>query len=252
MPDTLTEKIPGTNIPTPGAENAFRDIAQYFDVIPASLMRHIGSEHWYTPWVYAVEAGSFLIPYFTEDDSIAWRRVGDNRGVNLVVTDIPALTEGYDFIPGVSEVFLIHSKAMALWNGGVQALHDMLFALSTLDFQGKEAAEQEAMLTYADAYRLVVEHGLSTDEHMAFGYQVDHLLYMAAMADTDGWTKVYGLRFKAGVFCYTPLATRPFVQYAPLGEKVEVENPLITVAYITDDPDAVFDPTGHTQEAPNV
>lgn len=216
--------------------------------LPASLMRHISSDKkgfWPTPWTYLLEAGRFQIPYFNEDDQLAWRFVGNNRGVNLRISEVPTLTEGWDFIPGVSEIFLIHSYGWMLWDGGDETLRAMLSTLATMDWEGRAKVEEAAMLTYWNAHRLVVEQGLALEEYPFFAYQVHHLLYNALSAVPGPWFEFVNLRFDEGVFESTPLAARPFVQYTRDPEKIS-DDPRITVAYITDDLSKVSDPTGRT------
>lgn len=214
----------------------------------ASIAVHVGAKYWPLPMDYAEEAGRFDMPGI-DDDKLISHRIGGGRGLNVRIPAVPALPEGWVFEPFISQIFVFHNIARMEWDGD---LVDLLGFLAGHQWRGKEKIENEIGLTYTVAHRLIADYGISLEEAPFFAYRVHGLLYKAmpapGCADAPRMARylAHNVSFHPGVFWQSDLAARPFVRYAEAGDAIEDDDPRITIAYITDDPEEVYDPTGRT------
>lgn len=228
----------------------------------ASIAVAVGTSHWPSPWAYIKEAGQFPTAVVENGLIVGSKVVGEGRGGNFHIPAIPSLPEDWEFVPGVSRIFVMHRRARARW---AEAPADFLPRLAVLDFKGKAEAEAFAELTYRDAsileqdFRLpeppviiepdgevvVLENdtvetdGIDTTPFLA--WRIHHLLLAAVDA---GMVKAEF--FPGGVIGWVLMAQRPFVQYTRDPNKALPDDPRVTLVIISDDASQLNDPTGRT------
>lgn len=229
----------------------------------ASMAVSVGTENWPTPWAYIEEAGRFPSAVVRDGNVVGTEVVGQGRGVNIHIPTIPALPEDFEFVPGVSRIFVMHRRARAVW---AEPPIDFLPKLITGDWGGKADAEAFAKLTYRDAYLLeqashrlpeppaIIEPDGSVvifddvnapvspgfAEQPFLAWRMHHLLLAAVDA---GMVKA---KFSGGVIGWVWLAQRPFVQYTRDPSTPLPEDPRVALALISDDAERWDDPTGRT------
>jgi len=234
----------------------------------ASIAVAVGTKHWPTPWAYMLEAGSFPTALVKNGIIVGDTVVGQERGVNIRIPTIPDLTEGWEFVPGISRIFVMHRRARVEW---AEPPETFLPRLAVLDWEGKADAEAFAMLTYRDAASLleqgprlpeptviiepdgevvVLEDAAvsasapSFAEQPFLAWRIHHLLLAAVDANM-----VQAKFLPGGVIGWTWMAQRPFVQYTRDASKAPPEDSRVTLALISDDAEKWNDPTGRTNHA---
>lgn len=221
------------------------------DIKIADLTVAAGSAHWATPWDYIEESGSFPTQTVENGRITGTMILGQGLGVHLAIPSIPDMPEGYTLQPGVSRIAVIHRRARVAWKGiKTQALVDFLEAADASEWDGKEAAEIKAHLSYKDAALLVKEIGDGLEQLPFLWFRIHHLIWHASVP--KGHARLVnriGLVFSPGICGYTFLAERPFVEYVDGDDAPRSDDPRVTVVHITENKDQWHDPTGRTTYA---
>jgi hypothetical protein len=229
----------------------------------ASIAVAVGTKHWPSPWAYMLEAGSFPTALIDGGRAVSDAIVGQGRGVNVHIPAIPDLPEEWEFVPGVSRIFVMHRRARSEW---AEPPVDFLPRLAVLDWAGKAEAETFAMLTYRDAASLLEQDlplpdppviiepdgevfvlddapasAPSFADQPFLAWRVHHLLLAAVDANM-----VQAKFFPGGVIGWVWMAQRPFVQYTRDPKKAPPDDPRVTLALISNDSEQWNDPTGRT------
>lgn len=233
----------------------------------ASIVETVGTKYWPTPWAYLLEAGHFQIDLYENGRAIDQRLVGEGRGVNIHIPNIPSLHDHveWEFVPLVSRIFLAHRMARLALD---RSTPDAFRRLAGLSWDGKADAERFAHLTYAEAVILsdagaklpdvaietaadkrsvVVLRDMAApnapllDDVPLLAWRMHHLLVVALYAGL-----VNGSASPA-VFAWTLMALRPFVQYTRDADAKPVSDSRLTQVIITDDGQRWADKTGRTR-----
>lgn len=205
------------------------------DIQVADILVHVGTAHWPTPWAYVDEASYAPYAEVSNGEIVGSHPAGGGRGVNLRIPAIPALPEGYEFMPSESRIGIIHDRARLIMR---ETMAEALIRIAPVLWDGREQAETEAGLAYDDAAMLIETIDLREFPFLAWRF---HALLVSAIE-----AGLVEAEYAPGVIGYTIMAERPFVQYTRQADTPEPEDPRVTLVRISADRKDWADPTGRT------